>query len=218
MQKIDGPRLKPASGGTPKQLVIFLHGYGADGNDLLSLGQYWRNELPDAAFVSPHAPQPCDANPYGGRQWFALTFRDPDERWTGANEAGPILDAFIDEELKALGLTDSALALVGFSQGTMMAMHVSFRRPRAMAAVVGFSGMVAGSGHLAADVVSRPPVLLLHGDSDEVIPVEALQEARSVLGQAQIPVEWHVAQGLGHGIDERELNIAGQFLRRAFGG
>jgi phospholipase/carboxylesterase len=218
MQKIDGPRLKPASGGAPKQLVIFLHGYGADGNDLLSLGQYWRNELPDAAFISPHAPQPCDANPYGGRQWFALTFRDPDERWRGVNEAGPILDAFIDQELKALGLTDSALALVGFSQGTMMALHVGFRRPRAMAAIVGFSGMVAGASHLAGGVVSRPPVLLLHGDSDEVIPIAGFHEARTVLGQAQIPVEWHVAQGLGHGIDERGLNIAGQFLHRAFGG
>lgn len=218
MQKLDGPRLKPASGGKPKQLVIFLHGYGADGNDLIGLGQYWRNELPDTAFVSPHAPLPCDANPFGGRQWFPLTFRDPDERWRGANEAGPILDAFIDEELKSQGLNDAALALAGFSQGTMMALHVGFRRPRPMAAIVGFSGMVAGAEHLGADVRSRPPVLLLHGSHDEVIPVEALYEARSVLGKAGVPVEWHIADGLGHGIDERGLGIAGQFLRRNFGG
>jgi phospholipase/carboxylesterase len=218
MQKLDGPRLMPASGGAPKQLVIFLHGYGADGNDLIGLGQYWRKLLPDAAFLSPHAPQPCAANPYGGRQWFELTFRDTDERWRGVNEAGPILNGFIDDQLAAFGLTDAALALVGFSQGTMMALHVSFRRPHAMAAVAGFSGMVAGGDHLVADVVSRPPVLLLHGDSDDVIPVEALHDARAVLGRANIPLEWHITPGLGHGIDERGLDIAGQFLDRAFGG
>lgn len=217
LPKLDGPRLKPASGAAAKQLVVFLHGYGADGNDLIGLGQHWRGLLPDAAFVSPHAPEVCGANPFGGRQWYELTFRDPGERWRGVEQAGPALNAFLDEELAALGLADAALALVGFSQGTMMALHVGLRRARPMAAVVGFSGMLAGPEHLPGTITVRPPVLLIHGDRDDVIPVEALDQARSVLGAVEVPVEWHIRPGLPHGIDEGGLDIAGRFLADAFG-
>jgi len=216
--KLDGPRIMPASGGAPRQLVVLLHGYGADGNDLISLGQHWRGLLPDAAFVSPNAPEPCGANPFGGRQWFELTFRDPGERWRGVNQAAPALDAFLDDELASLGLADDALALVGFSQGTMMALHTGLRRPKAMAGIVGFSGLLAGPEHLAADIVSRPPVLLVHGDRDDVIPVDALTQARSILGGASVPVEWHICRGLPHGIDGDGLDLAGRFLTNAFGG
>jgi len=214
--KLDGPRITTASGGSPKQLVVLLHGYGADGNDLISLGQHWRQLLPDAAFVSPNAPQPCAGNPFGGRQWFELTFRDPGERWRGVQWAAPALHAFLDEELASLGLTDHALALVGFSQGTMMALHVGLRRARPLAGIVGFSGLLAGPEHLAAGLVSRPPILLIHGDSDDVIPVEALSEARSVLGAAGLAVEWHISAGLPHGIDSDGLDLAGRFLTAAF--
>lgn len=217
LPKLDGPRLMPASGGTAKQLVVFLHGYGADGNDLISLGEHWRGVLPDAAFVSPHAPEVCGGNPFGGRQWFELTFRDPGERWRGVERAAPALHAFLDEELAGLGLADEALALVGFSQGTMMALHVGLRRARPMAAIVGFSGLLAGPEHLPATITARPPVLLIHGDRDDVIPVEALAQARSVLSSAEVPVEWHARPGLAHGIDEDGLDIAGRFLADAFG-
>jgi phospholipase/carboxylesterase len=216
LPKLDGPRIMPASGGAARQLVVFLHGYGADGNDLISLGQHWRGLLPDAAFVSPHAPEPCAGNPFGGRQWFELTFRDPGERWRGVCHAAPALNAFLDSELASLGLADDALALVGFSQGTMMALHVGFRRPRAMAAIVGFSGLLAGPEHLGRDIVSRPPVLLVHGDRDDVIPVEALGQARNVLGGVDVPLEWHVCPGLPHGIDGDGLSLAGNFLLGAF--
>jgi phospholipase/carboxylesterase len=216
LPKLDGPRIMPASGGKPRQLVVLLHGYGADGNDLISLGQHWRQALPDAAFVSPHAPEPCGGNPFGGRQWFELTFRDPGERWRGVNHAAPALNAFLDDELAALGLADDALALVGFSQGTMMALHVGFRRARPMAGIVGFSGMIAGPEHLAAEIVSRPPVLLAHGDRDDVIPVEALYQARGVLGSLDVPLQWHVSAGLPHGIDGDGLDLAGGFLAGAF--
>jgi phospholipase/carboxylesterase len=215
LPKLDGPRIT-ASEGAPRQLVVLLHGYGADGNDLIALGQHWRTLLPEAAFVSPNAPEACAGNPFGGRQWFELTFRDPGERWRGVRHAAPALNAFLDEELARLGLTDEAMALVGFSQGTMMALHVGLRRPRPMAGIVGFSGLVAGPEHLAADIVSRPPVLLVHGDRDDVIPVEALAEARSVLGGVEVPVEWHVSPGLPHGIDESGLDLAGRFLKNAF--
>src|ERR1700688_895579 len=123
---IDGPRLQPRSG-QARQPVVVIHASGADGNALIDLGRAWQQQLPDAAFVSPHAPEPCGMAP-AGRQWFALTMRDPRERWTGVNKAAPILDGFLDAELARRKLTDSALALVGFSQGTMMALHVGLRR------------------------------------------------------------------------------------------
>jgi phospholipase/carboxylesterase len=208
----------PASGGKPRQLVVLLHGYGADGNDLIALGQHWQPFLPDVAFVSPHAPEPCAANPYGGRQWFELTFRDPGERWRGVCHAAPALEAFLDSELASLGLPGDALALVGFSQGTMMALHVGLRRRSPLAGIVGFSGLLAGPEHLAGDIASRPPVLLVHGDRDEVIPVEALTQARTVLGGVGVPVQWHISAGLPHGIDGDGLDLAGEFLSGVFRG
>ncbi len=216
--KLDGPRIMPASGGAPRQLVVLLHGYGADGNDLVSLGQHWRALLPDAAFIAPNAPENCPANPSGGRQWFSLTFRDMQERWRGVQQAGPGLDIFLDEELAALRLEDASLALVGFSQGAMMALHVGLRRPKRMAAIVGFSGMLVEPNRLKADIRSRPPILLIHGDADDLIPVEALHQARSALGAAGLAVEWHVRPGLPHGIDGEGLEIAGRFLADAFRG
>lgn len=215
-QELDGPSIMPASGGPAKHLVVFLHGYGADGNDLIALGQHWRNVLPDAAFVSPHAPEVCAANPYGGRQWFELTFRDPTERWRGVQSAAPVLNAFLDRELAALGLDDRALALVGFSQGTMMALHVGLRRPRSLAGIVGYSGMLVEPGRLGGDIVSRPPVLLVHGDADDVIPVGAIHEARTALAAASVGVEWHICPGLPHGIDGDGLSLGGRFLAGAF--
>ena len=163
--ELDGPRLEPRS--VPaRALVVFLHGYGADGNDLIDIGRAWQGLLPHAAFVSPHAPEACAQAPVG-RQWFPLTFRDPNERWTGVNKAAPVLTSFLDAELKRRNLAPSALALVGFSQGTMMALHVGLRRAAAPFAIVGYSGLLAlppdaNPEKLAAEVKSRPPVLLVH--------------------------------------------------------
>lgn len=216
-QKLDGPRLAPASGNA-RQLVVFLHGYGADGNDLIGLGQMWQQLLPDTAFVSPNAPEPCPANPFGGRQWFPLTLRDTSELWTGALAAAPILNAFLDEELAIHGLDESALALVGFSQGTMMSLHVGLRRPKQLAAIVGYSGVLAGPEHLADDIRNKPPVLLIHGDQDELIPVAALPMTRDALDSVGVPVETHICKGLGHGIDETGLTLGAKFLAKAFQG
>jgi len=221
MADLDGPRLEPRSG-TAKQLVVFLHGYGADGNDLIDIGRTWQQVLPDAAFVSPHAPQPCGQAPTG-REWFPLTFRDPDERWTGVNAAAPLLNAFIDAELKRRSLPDSALALVGFSQGTMMALHLGLRRANAPAAIVGYSGMLVvpediDADKFAAEIRSRPPVLLVHGDQDQLIPVQALMHAAQGLAALEIPVEWHISAGVEHGIDQEGLRQGGEFLVRRFSG
>lgn len=220
MIKLDGPRREPR-GGTARRLVIFLHGYGADGRDLIDIGEVWEEMLPGTVFVSPHAPEPCGQAPVG-RQWFDLTFRDPDERWNGVNKAAPVLNAFIDAELARYRLAPGALALVGFSQGTMMALHVALRRPEAIAALVGYSGMLVlpndgPAESVKAEIVSRPPVLLVHGAEDDLIPAQALFHAASALSELGVPVEWHLSRGIGHGIDADGLRHGGAFLARRLG-
>ena len=221
---LDGPRI-PASAGRARQLVVFLHGYGADGNDLIELGRQWRALLPEAVFVSPHASERCAATPMG-RQWFALSNSSPEgpagaeERWRGAVKARGAIDAFLDAELKRLGLDESGLALVGFSQGAMMALHVGLRRSRVPAAILGFSGLLVGPERLseAAARGAPPPILLIHGDQDPLIPVEAMFMAAEALAGASIPTQWHVSLGVGHGIDGEGLRHGGLFLAKALAG
>ncbi|MBI1869335.1 MAG: dienelactone hydrolase family protein [Methylocystis sp.] len=214
---IDGPRL-PAKRGAAKQLVVFLHGYGADGKDLIEIGRQWSSLLPGAAFASPHAPDRCPLSP-AGRQWFPLTMRDAEERWRGVVAARPALDAFLDAELAKHSLDESRLALVGFSQGTMIALHTGLRRRRAPAAILGYSGALA-MGPPDADLPkpSRPPaVLLIHGEQDQMIPAEALFVSANSLAEAAIPVQWHLSAGLAHGIDSAGLVHGGLFLAQSFG-
>ena len=222
---LDGPRI-PASGGRASQLVVFLHGYGADGADLIEVGRQWRTALPQAAFISPNAPERCPATPMG-RQWFALSNRPPDDpagaadRWSGVVKARGAIDAFLNAELERLGLDDSRLALVGFSQGTMMALHVGLRRAKAPAAILGFSGMLVGPERLSEATArdgrgAPPPILLVHGDQDPLIPVEAMFMAAEDLAGASIPTQWHLSSGVGHGIDAGGLRHGGEFLAKAF--
>ncbi len=217
--ELDGPRLAPRSG-SARQLVVFLHGYGADGNDLIQIGRAWQQYLPLAAFASPHAPEPCGQAPVG-RQWFGLTFRDPNERWRGVTQAAPGLERFLDAELLRHKLPGTALALVGFSQGTMMALHVGLRRAVSPAAIVGYSGLLVlppddNVEAFAAQIKSRPPVLLVHGDQDDLIPPQALFQATQGLSAIGVPVEWHLSAGVGHGIDGEGLRHGGEFLARRF--
>src|SRR3954470_19641601 len=175
--ELDGPRLEPTSG-QAKRLVVFLHGYGADGNDLTDIGRAWQGLLPDTAFVSPHAPEPCGQAPIG-KQWFPLFTRAQNERWEGVNKATPGLEQFFGAELERRKLPPSALALVGFSQGTMMALHSGLRRAVPPAAIVGYSGICvlpdkAKPDSVLGEIKSRPPVLLIHGAEDDLIPAPAL--------------------------------------------
>jgi phospholipase/carboxylesterase len=212
--KIDGPRLSPASG-SARQLVVFLHGYGADGNDLLALGRQWQALLPDAAFVSPNAPEPCDGAP-GRYQWFALARIDPNETQRGTEAAAPVLEAFLTQELQRLNLSPDNLALVGFSQGTMMALHVGLRSAIPPAAIIGYSGMVVAPERLPKFPKGAPPVYLQHGDQDQVIPVQALFLSAGALGAAGLPVQWRIAPGVGHGIDQQGLALGGRLLAGVF--
>lgn len=229
---IDGPRLAPASG-TARKLVVLIHGYGADGNDLIELGGQWRNLLPDAAFVAPHAPGRIPGFPpgmMGGRQWFALDAydpnllrRDPQQTATvyatmprAAEQAAPALEQFIADELARNRLGPADLALAGFSQGTMMALHVGLRRDPAPAGILGYSGALLGGEGLENQVRSRPPILLIHGDADEVVPIEAMHAALHTLNAAGAPARFHVSRGLGHGIDGQGLSLGGAFLAECF--
>ena len=212
---LDGPRLWPQDGGSAKKLIVLLHGVGADGRDLIEIGRAFAPVFPDAAFVAPNAPDPCDWDA-AHYQWFRLTVRDPHEYWQGAAAAAPALDEFLDAELARHSLTDADLALVGFSQGTMMALQVGPRRKRPMAAILGYSGRIAGPERLAEETRSRSPVLLVHGALDDVIPIAAMSETASALRSAGFSVETVERPGLSHGIDPVGLRIGAGFLRHAF--
>jgi phospholipase/carboxylesterase len=198
---------------------VFLHGYSSDGNDLIDIGRDWQQRLPETAFVSPHAPRICGESP-ADREWFPLATRGPDVHWNGLNSAAPALAQFLDAELARHGLGPSVLALVGFSQGAMMALHVGLRRQVAPAAIVGYSGMfvlpTGGVEALKAEITARPPVLVVHGDRDELIPAQALFDAADALAALEVPIEWHLSAGIGHWIDEEGLRHGGEFLERRF--
>ena len=214
-RELDGPTLAPASGGPADALVILLHGIGADGNDLIGLAGQWAPLLPSTAFVSPHAPFPSDMSPMG-YQWFSLQERTAANILAGIQTAQPILNAFIDRQLAAHGLADDRLALVGFSQGTMMALYTAPQRSRACAAVVGYSGALFAASELD-QAPSKPPILLVHGDADEVVPVQATVNAGNALSQAGFDVRAEIRPGVTHGIDPEGLRMGGEFLEQHLG-
>lgn len=213
--ELNGPALPPQGGGPADSLVVLLHGYGADGNDLIGLAPHLAASLPKTVFVSPHAPFPCEMG--FGRQWFSFQDRTPSAIMAGARAAAQILDGFLDDLLKRFGLKDGRMALVGFSQGTMMALHVAPRRANPAAGIVGFSGRLLDDGSLAKDAQARSPVLLVHGDADEMVPIAALDEAEAGLKVAGIAVETLRRPGLAHGIDPEGMNAAAAFLKRVLG-
>jgi len=207
---LNGPKVEPH--GRVSSAVILLHGYGANGDDLIDLAGFWRDRFPETVFLSPNAPEALPIPGFSGLQWFGLTARSADEFWQGVNQAAPTLNTFIDEVLAQYELSAGQLALVGFSQGTMIALHSGLRRSDSLACIVGLSGRLAGPEHLSTELKSRPPVQLIHGAEDDVIDVDAIDVARDALSDAGIRVEWHIRPGLGHGIDEQGLQLAGDFL------
>ena len=213
MPKLDGPWAKPLNGGAPKQLIIFLHGVGADGNDLISLAHELGPHLPDAQFVSPNAPFPCDMAPMG-YQWFSLQDRDPDALLDGVENVEPILNHYIDDQLAMYNVPRSKLAIVGFSQGTMTALHTMLRHPEPCAAIVGFSGAMIGGELLGEEIRSKPPVCLIHGDMDQVVPFEAMALASEVLSHVGVEHETHPCPNVAHGIDPQGLLAAIEFLKK----
>lgn len=212
---LSGPSRPPASGGQARQLVVFLHGVGADGDDLIELAPYFAELLPDAEFLSPHAPFPFDMAPMG-RQWFSLGDIAPAAILAGIRTAAPLLNGFLDAELARRNLTDRQLALVGFSQGTMMALYVALRRTIPCAALVGFSGMLAAPDLLPVELTARPPVLLAHGEEDEVVPFASMGLAKSALDLMGLTVDTMSCPGLGHGISDEGLVAGIRFVADNF--
>jgi phospholipase/carboxylesterase len=210
---LSGPSFPPQSGSPPSRLVILLHGLGADGNDLIGLAPYWAPLLPETEFLSPNAPFPCDMAPYG-YQWLSARDPNPESRLAGARAAASILNAYIDDQLKERGLTEAQLALVGFSQGTMMSLFVGPRRESPLAGIVGYSGRLIAPALLKGEIRSRPPMLLVHGTDDAMVPYDSMAEAEIALSDAGISVETLSCPGVGHGIDDQGLRRGGEFLQR----
>lgn len=215
-KRLKRQRIGPAAGGDPQQLVVLLHGRGADFNDLIHLLPILAKTLPHAAFVLPNAPQRCETSPYT-YEWFSLPDGDrhPDRVEAGVRAAAPVLDGFIDHELAAHGLTDDRLALFGFSQGCMMALHVGLRRPHACAAILGYSGRLCAADSLSAEIASRPPVLLCHGTDDPVVPFESQHLAATAIEAAGVTVTTVERPGLGHRLDREGITAGAALLARA---
>lgn len=212
---LSGPEFGPAAGGDAEQLVIFCHGLGADGNDLIGLAPYFARVLPEAKFVSPNAPLPCDMAPMG-YQWFSLQERTEEAMLAGARQARPILDAYIDQQLAAHGLTEDKVALIGFSQGTMMSVFTAPRRAKPVAGIIGYSGRLIGAETLADEISCTPPMVMINGDQDELVPAQVQPAAVEALRASGVSVEGHIRPGLGHSIDEEGIKIGMEFLANIF--
>lgn len=208
---LDGPRMPAARGGKPDSLVAFLHGYGSNGADLIALAPYWAKALPGTAFVSPNAIEPAPQAP-GGYQWFAIANLDPHLMEKGVRQAAQSVDRFIDRELDRYGLDPRRLALVGFSQGTMLALHVGLRRERQLAGILGYSGVLVGGRRLKEEMRSKPPVLLVHGDRDPTIPAAAMFDSAEALAASGHGALWHISYGVPHSVGPDGLELGGAFL------
>jgi phospholipase/carboxylesterase len=216
MAELDGPRWGPASKSTPRQLVVLGHGLGADGHDLIDLAPSWGHALPDALFVSVDAPFPHDSG--FGRQWWSVADRSPPVVEAGVRRAAGFLGPFIDAELARLNLPGDAYALMGFSQGAMTVLFTGLRHVPPPRAILAFSGALIAPETLAAEQSGRPPVLLVHGESDEAVPVSRSREAEAALRTAGVPVEATYIPRLGHGIDDTGISMGALALQRAFSG
>jgi phospholipase/carboxylesterase len=212
MTKLSGPMLAPRSGKPPRQIVVLLHGYGADGEDLIDLGRLWGEAMPDALFVSPNAPNRCAGNPFG-YEWFPLQVDRIAGRIEGAREAAPVIRAFLDDLWAQTGLSAADTFLVGFSQGAMMALHVGTASESPFKGIVAFSGALVPAADFGAAEHARPPVVLIHGDVDQVVDPQLSRDAETALKSAGFEASLHLLAGLGHGISPEGLALATDFMR-----
>ena len=218
MTTLTGPR-KEAASGNSDSLVIFLHGYGSDGNDLIGIGDSLAEHLPNTTFLSPNAPQRCVNNPVG-YQWSPIPWLDGSSEEAariGQAESIDLLNAWLDEVAIAEGIGPERTIIFGFSQGTMMALHVGPRRMVPFAGITGFSGRLLYPELLEVEMKSKTPVLLVHGDSDDMVPPAALPEAADALLKAGFEVYTHVSKNTGHGIAPDGLGAALQFINMKLG-
>jgi len=216
-REIDGPRLAPRAGNKPEKLVILLHGYGSNGDDLIGLAHHWAPQLPQVQWVSPNAPESVPGAP-NGYQWFPISNLDPKRIEEGAESAAPIVDAFIDQELDRYGLAPQDLVLSGFSQGCMLSLHTGLRRADPVAGILGFSGALPGGHKLKDEMRSKPPVMLVHGDQDPVLPLPFMLDAAESIAAAGHAAEFHISPGVPHSIGQDGLAWGLDFLKAALAG
>ena len=205
----------PSAGGAPTSLVVMLHGVGSNKEDLIGLAPYLGPALPNTAFISVDGVEDCDMAPMG-RQWFCLSDRSPARMLAEVARTAPTVHAFLDQVLRDAGIDESRMALLGFSQGTMMSLNLGLRRNTAPAGIVGFSGALLAGEDFASTVTSRPPVQLIHGDADGVVPFGAMARAKMQLEGVGVKVQTLTCPGLAHSIDEAGLRRAAQFLADVF--
>ena len=212
--KLSGPMLAPANG-KAEQLVVLLHGYGSDGNDLIGLGRAWQPGMKDALFVAPNGPERCDINPMG-YQWFALDLDREMSRLEGGGAVRQILMDFLDELWEQTGLAPAQTFLAGFSQGGMMALDVGLRLKKPPRGIVSFSGGLIGPdggvGGVERDA-SLPPICLVHGEADDVVPVDLTIKANHILRGRGAQVAMHLDKASGHTITPEGLGFALAFMR-----
>jgi len=216
MAELDGVRWGPASKATPRQLVVLCHGVGADAHDLIDLAPAWAHALPDAVFCSVNAPERHVSG--FGRQWWDVGDRSPARTEAGVRRAAAALSAFVPEELKRHGLQAGDYALMGFSQGAMTVLFSGLRMTPGPRAILAFSGALIAPQMLAAEMTSRAPVLIVHGEADDVAPVTRSRDAEAALKAASVPVEATYVPHLGHGIDDTGIAMGALALQRAFAG
>lgn len=215
MSEIRGPVIEPMNGGAPRSAVILLHGLGANGDNLIDIGSMLAPEMPDTLFVAPNAPFDFDMMPgSGGYQWFSLTNWSPRSMLEGAQTAAPVLDNYIDAISEHFQLPMEKIALIGFSQGTMMALHVALRREKKLGCIVGFSGALIAPELLGTELKSKPDICLVHGQEDTVVPFPSMNIARTELRKLGLSVDAHARPGLEHSIDMQGINIAQEFLQK----
>ncbi len=198
---------------SPNSAVILLHGYGANGQDLIGLGEEWKTILPDTVFIAPDAPNICEMSPFG-YQWFSLGDWSPMSLSAGARAAAPWVNNFIDVQLEKYKIRDENLVLCGFSQGTMMALYIALRRAKKIAGVLGYSGALICTEEWSQIKIQKPDICLIHGIADNVVPVAAYYHAAQVLQENEFPFDGHVLHGLMHGINDYGSKLGADFLTR----
>tara|TARA_Y100000590_G_scaffold169086_1_gene193689 strand:- start:5328 stop:5981 length:654 start_codon:yes stop_codon:yes gene_type:complete len=214
LNKINGPRLEPKN---PNSLIVMLHGYGSDGNDLFSLSSVLSDNFPNSVIIAPNAPFECEMSPVG-YQWFSLTDRSVEAMTQGVRDAAPILNEFLDSVSKEYNINQDRIILFGFSQGTMMALYVALTGKIFFSSVLGFSGSLLGFESIESERINKVPIFLSHGDQDEVVPVGSIDYAAKILKKNGIDFETNIESGLGHSIGniglEKGIKFASQNLNK----
>ncbi len=208
-----------AKSGNAKQLIVMMHGVGSNGRDLISLAPYLAQLVPDAHFISPDAPFPCDMVPEGypdSYQWFSLQNRDPHIMLEGVKSVFPLVEEFIEVQSGRIGVPYNKVSLLGFSQGTMTSLHVAPRLKNSIAGVLGFSGALLWSDASKGEIRHKMPICLIHGEADDVVPVGAWDAAQNTLKDSGFEVSGHTTAGLTHSIDQAGIARGGSFLRDIF--